>query len=95
MAWGVDEVELVALPIGGGVVHAHRLGFDCYAALPFQGIGVHDQLANLLMGAEDLALFQQSIDQGGFAIVDVCDYGQISIFIVMDITQINLPYPPW
>jgi len=50
------------------------------------------------VGAEDLALFQQSVDQGGFAMVDVCDDGQIAdVVVLVDFlfsAQINLPYPP-
>ena len=89
----VDDIDPDTLVGHGGV-----LGQDGDAALPLQGIGVHDQLADLLVGVENVALFQQSIDQGRFAMVDVCDDGQIANVVVpVDFSfsaQINLPYPP-
>ena len=79
-------------------MHLNGVTFDGDSPLPLQGIGVHDQLADLLVGAEDLALFQQSVDQGGFAMVDVRDDGQIAdvvvVVVVSSSAQINLPYPP-
>jgi len=85
----IDDVDPHTLVGDGGV-----LGQDGDPALPLKRVGVHDQLTNLLVGAEDLALFQQSVDQSGFAMINVCDYGQIANVVVLKIAQIKLPYPP-
>ena len=80
VAGGVDDVDPDAAVGDGGV-----LGQDCNAPLPFQGIGIHYQLAHLLVGLENLALLQKRVDQGGLPVVDMgydCEvtYGVVLVF---------------
>ena len=73
VAGGVDNVDLCVLVHDGGV-----LGQNGNTALTFNIVGVHDTLRNLLTGTEHAALFQKLINQCGFAVVNVGDYGNIS-----------------
>ncbi len=69
----IDDVDLDAAIDDGGV-----LGEDGDAALALQLVGVHDQLADLLVLAEDLALLEQTVHQSGLAVVDVGDDGDVT-----------------
>ena len=73
VAGGVDDVDLDA-PVGDRGV----LGEDGDAALALQVVRVHDQLADLLVLAEHVGLLEQAIDQGGLAVVDVRDDGDVA-----------------
>ena len=73
VAGGVDDVDLGVAVVDGGV-----LGQDGDAALALQVVGVHDPLAVLLVGAEHPALLQQRVHQGGLAVVDVGDDGDVA-----------------
>src|SRR5690606_30283098 len=66
MAGGIDDVDFDSAPGDGGVL---RQNGD--AALAFKIVGIEDTLAGLLVFAEDVGLFEHSIDQGGFAMIDV------------------------
>jgi len=72
---GVDDVQ-------GRVPEAHRrvLGQDGDAPLPLKIIGVHDPLNDLLTGAEDPCLTQEAVHEGGLAVVDVGDDGEVAQF---------------
>ena len=54
------------------------LGQDGDAALAFQLVRVHDALGDGLVGAEGAGLAQHGIDQGGLAMVDVGDDGDVA-----------------
>ena len=89
VARGIDDVDSDS-PVGDGGV----LGQDRDAALPFQRIGVHDQLAHLLVGLEHLALHQQRVHQGGLAMVHMgydCKvaYGVVLIFAQICLHQVR------
>ena len=73
VAGRVDDVDLDVAVVHGGV-----LGQDRDAALALEVVGVEDPLTHLLVRAEDAALPQQGIDQGGLAVVDVGDDGDVS-----------------
>ncbi len=61
------------------------LGQDRDAAFTFQVVGVHDLVDDLFVFAENTALPQHDIDQGGLAVVNVGDDGDIAqIFISYD-----------
>ena len=60
------------------VVDGRVLGEDRDAALALEVVRVHDALAVLLVGAEDAALLQQGVDEGGLAVVDVGDDGDVA-----------------
>jgi hypothetical protein len=70
---GIDDVDSGALPI-------HRGAFrqDGDAALALEIVGIHDALGNLLVGAERPRLPEQLVDQGGLAVVDMGDDGDIT-----------------
>ena len=73
----VDNVDLDPFVGDGGV-----LGQDCNASFTLQGVGVHDEFANLLIGAKYLALLQQGVDQSGLAVVHVGDDCQVAYAII-------------
>ena len=75
MAGGVDDVDVVILVFEGGV-----LGADGDALFAFEVHGVHDALfaGDGLVGAKSAGLFQQTIDQSGLAMINVCDDGDIA-----------------
>ena len=54
------------------------LGEDGDAALPLQVVRVHDALGDSLVGAEDAALAEHGVDEGGLAVVDVGDDGDVA-----------------
>jgi hypothetical protein len=69
----VDDVDAGVLPL-----HRRRLGQDGDAALALQVVGIHGALGDLLVLAEGAGLLQQAIDQGGLAVVDVGDDGDVA-----------------
>jgi len=69
----IHNVDFDLAVMDGGV-----FGQDGDAALPFEIKGVHDALHHLLVGAEDAALVQHGIDQGGLAVVDVGDDADVA-----------------
>ena len=73
VARGVDDVDVRAFVIDRAV-----LGQNGDAALLFQVVGVHDALGDLLVRGEGAGLAQQLVDQGGLAVVDVGDDGDIA-----------------
>ena len=73
VAGGVDDVDFAAAVVDGGV-----LGEDGDAALALELVGVHDALGDLLIGAEGAGLAQHGVDEGGLAVVDVGDDGDIA-----------------
>ena len=85
-AWpgSIDDVDSDSTVGDGGVLGQYR-----DAALPLQRICVHDQLAHLLVGLEDLALHQQGIHQGGLAMVDVGDDSEVAYGVVLIIAQFH------
>src|SRR5207237_265210 len=51
--------------------------------LTFLIVGIHDQFAHLLILAEDVALFEESIDQRGFAVIDVGNNSNIADIVAL------------
>ncbi len=68
----VDDVDLVVVVVKGGV-----LGKNRDAALFFEVVRVHDTVGHDLVGAEGSALAQHRVDEGGLAMVDVGDDGDV------------------
>ena len=87
----VDEVEGVALPVGGRIVQTHGAGLDGDAALLLQLHVVEDLILHdaLLHRA---AFFDQAVGEGGLAVVNVRDDGKIA-----DVLLVNhgLSLPVW
>ena len=69
----VDDVDLAAFEVDGGV-----FGQDGDAALALQLVRVHHALGHLLVGAEGAGLAQHGVNQGGLAVVDMGDDGDIA-----------------
>ena len=77
MARGVDEVELVGLAVLGGVVHGHGAGLDGDAALPLDVHVVQDLVFHGAL-VHALGQLQNTVREGGFAVVDVCNDAEIA-----------------
>ena len=77
VAGGVDQVELVGLAVGGGVVEAHRLGFDRDPPLPLE-VHLVEELIDPLPLGDRLALLEQPVGQRALAVVDVSDDREVS-----------------
>ena len=54
------------------------LGEDGDAALALEVVGIHDALDDGFVGAKNAALAEHGVDQGGFAVVDVGDDGDVA-----------------
>ena len=73
VAGGVDDVDAVVVPLDGGV-----LGQNGDAALFFLVVAVHHALVVELVTLQGAGLTQQGVDEGGFAMVDVGDDGDVA-----------------
>ena len=69
----VDDVDAVALPVDGGV-----LGQDRDATFLFLVVAVHHPLGGDHPFVEGARLLEQAVDQGGLAMVDVGDDGDVA-----------------
>ncbi len=70
MTRGVNEVECVVVPVGGGVLQADGTRLYGYASLTLQiHIVKYLVLHNALLYR--VALFYEAVGQGGLAVVDV------------------------
>ena len=69
----VHDVDLHVLVVDGRV-----LGHDGDALLALEVDRVHDPLGHVLVGAEDAGLPQHGVHQGGLAVVDVRDDGDVA-----------------
>ena len=86
MARGIHNVDLIILIVYGGV-----LGEDGDAPLPLQVSGVHDTLHGLLVFPVDTALLQHFVHQGGLAVVNMGDDGNVANVILR--YHKKLPFP--
>ena len=69
----VDDVDEDVVVVDGGV-----LGEDRDAPFPLEVRVVHHPLGHPLVGAEEPALVEHGVDEGGLAVVDVGDDGDVS-----------------
>ena len=81
MARGVDQVQLVHVPVLSLVGQFDRPGFDGDAALALK-VHVVQQLALHFPLAHGVAFFHQPVGQGAFAVVDVGDDGKVSDMVL-------------
>ena len=72
MTWGIDDVDPHAVVLDGGV-----LGHDGDALLTLEVDRVEHPLADRLMGTEYAALPQHGVDQGGLAMIDMRNDGEV------------------
>ena len=82
MSGGVDDVDGVVLVAEGAV-----LGGDGDAALALEVIGVHEALLDLLVVAEAAGELEESVDDGGLAVVDVRDDGDVADFVLLHVLR--------
>ena len=73
VARGVDDVDAGVLPEDRG-----GLGQDGDAALALEIVGIHRPLGHPLVLAKGAGLLQQPVDQGGLAMVDMGDDGDVA-----------------
>ena len=80
MARGIDKVELVGLAVLGGIVHGDGTGLDGDTAL---ALDVHVVQDLVFHGAlvHALGQLQNTVRQGGFTVVDVCDDAEVADII--------------
>ena len=88
VAGGIDDVDLGAAVLDGGVLRE-----DGDAPLPLQVAGVHDPVHHLLVLPVDPALLEHLVHQGGLAVVDVGDDGDVSQFFVSHVS--TAPWLVW
>ena len=60
------------------VANPGNLGQDGDSALALQVVGIHGAFLVFFVGAEDAALIEHGIDEGGLAVIDVRDDGDVS-----------------
>ena len=75
MARRIDDVDAVVTPGDGRV-----LGQDGDATLLFLVVGIHDAFGQHGAFAEGAGLLEQTVDQGGLAMVDMGDDRDIAQF---------------
>ena len=85
VAGGVDEIEGVFLAVGGGVVECHGVRLDGDTALAFQVHAVQ-QLRFHIPQSDGVGFFQQTVREGGFAVVNMGDDAKISD-VLFDVSQ--------
>ena len=73
VARGIDDVDAGALP-----EDRRGLGQDGDAPFALQIVGIHRPLDHALVLAVGAGLLQQAVDQGGLAVVDVRDDGDVA-----------------
>ncbi len=78
--WSVDEIQLIAVPIIGLIIHANRVELDGDPPLPFQLVRVQHLFPHL-PPLEGPRMLQKAIGQSGFPMVDMGDDGEIPYVI--------------
>jgi hypothetical protein len=73
VAGRVDDVDFLVVIEDGSI-----FGEDGDAPLALELVRIHDTLGYSLIGAEGSGLAEHSVDESGFAVVDVGDDGDIA-----------------
>ena len=73
----IDKVQLVYLPVTGGVVQRDALGLDGNAPLPLYVHGIEHLLVHFA-GAQATTVLDKPVGQRGFSMVDMGDNGKIA-----------------
>jgi hypothetical protein len=77
VAGGIDEVELIHLPVTSRIVKRHTLGFNRNSTLALDVHGIQHLLVHL-PGTESTAVLDKTVGQGRLAMIDMGDDGKIS-----------------
>src|SRR5262249_45845758 len=85
MPGGIDDVDAGRAPDDRGV-----FGQDGDAAFTLQRKRIEHPLHHLLVGAKHTGLTQQGVHQGGLAMVNVSDYGQIAYVVAAHMRLIDI-----
>jgi hypothetical protein len=97
VARGIDEVQLVENAIVGAVVQPHGVGLDGDAPFALQVHGIQDLFHHLALGKRPGNL-QQAVGQGGFAVIDVRNDGEIAdefaVHSVRELSRLSHKRPP-
>ena len=87
VAGRVDDIDPGVVPDQRG-----RLGEDGDAALALEVVGIQRALGDALVLAKRARLLQQPVNQGGFAVVDVGDNGDVAeILCVQRVKPLRAP----
>ncbi len=78
VAGGVDDVDLRLGSAGAVVLDRGVFCEDGDAALAFEVVGVHDAFGYGLVRAKCAGLAKHGVDEGGLAVVDVGDDGDVA-----------------
>src|SRR5699024_6763144 len=75
VARGVDDIDDDGVLTGRGTIVEHRGVLREYGdvLLTFEASGIHDAIGVIAVFAEHTGLPEHGVDQGGLAVVDVCD----------------------
>ena len=88
MSRGVDKVENVFIPILCLIYGADSLGFDGDSTLPLQ-IHIVQHLLLHLPAGQQAGLLNDTVSQGGLAVVDMCYDTKISDFTLVNVGHIG------
>ena len=77
VAGGVEEVELVGLPVFSGVGHGDGVRFDGDPFFSFQVHGVEKLRFGVPFG-DGLGILEQTIGESGLSVVDVSNDGKVA-----------------
>ena len=73
MARGVDDIDLNAVILNGGI-----LCENCDSSFTLDVVGIHYSVFNFLIFSECAALLEHFINEGGLAVVNVGDDGDVA-----------------
>ncbi|MPN01890.1 hypothetical protein SDC9_149103 [bioreactor metagenome] len=76
MSGGIDQIELILLPVRRAIQHPHRMRFDGDAAFALQVHAVEQLLLEVAF-VDGMGIFQKPVGQRRFAMVDVGDNRKI------------------
>lgn len=77
MSGSINEVQLIGFTIPGLVVERYALGLDGDATLSLQLHGIQHLFFQLALG-QPTADLDEAVRQGGFAMIDMSDDGEIA-----------------
>ncbi len=86
VAGRIDDVDQDVVVVNGGVFRK-----DGDPALPLEFVAVHGAFRDAFVGAERPALVEQGIDEGGLAVVDVGDDGDVTSGRIRDEHPLSIP----
>ena len=77
MSWSVEQIEFVGFAITGFVKHRDGVGFDGNSLFSLQVHRIQKLVLSLTL-ADCLGLFEQTVGQSRFTMIDMSDDGEIT-----------------